>query len=625
MKKAIYLLLFSCFITINLLGQDIQKKVLIIGVDGCRPDALAVANTPNMDAWISQGLYSPHALNDDITISGPGWSAILCGVRSDKHLVTNNDFSGNNYADYPSIFKFIEDTQPSLHTLSICHWAPINTFIVGEDADFKLNASTDAEVASLAANYLEVNDPDLVFLHFDDVDSAGHGTGFSPEIPEYIAAIEGVDTYIGIVWSVITQRPSYANEDWLVIVTTDHGGQGRSHGGNSKEEREIFFIASNTVLTSQVINKDTMLIIDAIENCLGDAEELVFDGDDDRVNITATNLFDFGTDRDFTVECRVRTDITGDFAIVGNKNWNSGFNPGFVFSFKYPAGPEWKVNIGDGSNRADIDTGGAIADNEWHTLSVSFDRDGWMKMYQDGSLLDSADISAVGDITSGSSLTFGTDPIGAFDYQGSIAEVRVWNSILSAQDINAWHCTPLDDTHPSYSELIGYWKLNDGTGTTILPDLSSFSNDGLINDASWENIDTLFIDDYSNTPRLVDVVPSALTHLCIPIDENWQLEGNTLIPECMITSTEDIGNQTYGLAIDVFPNPVKDQLVVVASELDNTMPSLITVYDAFGKRIHSETTNTGKLELAFQSYQAGIYFVVLTNGNRQVSSRVVKL
>ena len=76
----------------------------------------------------------------------------------------------------------------------------------------------------------------------------------------------------------------------------------------------------------------------------------------------------------------MRTNVAGDVAIVGNKDWNSGLNQGFVFSFKYPSGPEWKVNIGDGLSRVDINTGGTIADGQWHTLSVSFDRDGYMKM-----------------------------------------------------------------------------------------------------------------------------------------------------------------------------------------------------------------------------------------------------
>ena len=104
-----------------LLSQTPTSHVLIIGIDGVRSDALTAANTPNLDALISAGVYSPDALNDDITISGPGWSDILCGVRSDKHLVVDNSFSGSNYDDYPSLFQRIEDTYSTVNTVSICH------------------------------------------------------------------------------------------------------------------------------------------------------------------------------------------------------------------------------------------------------------------------------------------------------------------------------------------------------------------------------------------------------------------------------------------------------------------------------------------------------------------------
>ena len=35
----------------------------------------------------------------------------------------------------------------------------------------------------------------------------------------------------------------------------------------------------------------------------------------------------FGSNQDFTIECRIRTNITGDVSIIGNKDWTSGSNP----------------------------------------------------------------------------------------------------------------------------------------------------------------------------------------------------------------------------------------------------------------------------------------------------------
>ena len=256
------ILLFLTFILPLGLSSQNLKKVLVIGIDGCRSDVLEGINTPNIDNLISNGIFSPDALNDDITVSGPGWSAILCGVWSEKHGVENNNFNGSNYENYPPFFKYINDFNPDLNTISICNWSPINDFIVEDHADEIINVGSDLEVATEAKNYLTDENPDVLFLHFDEVDHAGHAYGFSMDSPEYVASIEGVDTYVGSVMQAIEERPSYSTEDWLIIVTTDHGGIGFSHGGNTIEEKNVFMIASGKSVETNIILKDSSIVID---------------------------------------------------------------------------------------------------------------------------------------------------------------------------------------------------------------------------------------------------------------------------------------------------------------------------------------------------------------------------
>lgn len=610
MRSLFFCFIVSLFFSSYIYGQN-QKKVLIIGIDGCRSDALQIATTPNLDNLISNGIYSPDALNDDITISGPGWSANLCGVWSNKHLVTGNVFTSNNYANYPPVFKYINDFNPNLHTVSICNWNPINDEIIQNHADFKLNVNSDVEVRDQAANYLSLNDPDFMFLHFDDVDHAGHAHGFSPIIPEYISAIEGVDGYLYSILQAILQRPNYSNEDWLILVTTDHGGLGFSHGGSSADEQNVFVIASGNTIPTQIIYKDSSVIMDSAFNCLGDSVMLEFDGNDDFVEVASNSIFDFGSSQDFTIECRVRTNNTGDVAIVGNKDWLSGSNQGFVISFKYPSGPEWKVNIGDGTNRADINTGGSIADDQWHTLSVSFDRDGYMKMYEDGILLDSADISHVGDITTGQGLFFGADINGAYAYLGSISEVRVWNSVLDESSIQSWHCARIDNTHPFYNNLLGYWHMNEGSG--FVANDSWGSNNGNINSATWDFVDSTIIYDYSLTPRITDVAVTSLTHLCIPINSAWDLDGNSLIPDCSFTSIIDKSS-----SIILYPNPTNS---VINIDLEDYSGSItVKVYDFTGKLLQASNEYT----ISLKSYAKGIYFLKVAYGNLIEEAIVIK-
>lgn len=592
-------------------------KVLLLGIDGVRPDALEFANTPNINSLIEDGIFSPDALNDDVTISGTGWSGILCGVWSPKHLVVSNDFSTNNYEEFPPVTKYLNEA--GLHTVSIVHWNPINDEIVEEHADFKLNVDSDVEVADQAANYLAVNNPDFLFLHFDDVDHAGHASGFGTNVPEYIAAIEGVDIYVGMVLQALEARPTFAEEDWLILVTTDHGGINFGHGGNTLEEQNIFVIASGNTIEPAVILKDSTVIIDNPENCLGDNAELIFD--EGSVQIASNSLFNFGEMQDFTVECRVRTNQAADVAIVGNKDWNSGVNKGFVFSFRFASGPEWKVNIGDGTNRVDIETGGEIANNEWTTLSVSFDRDGMMKMYENGVFVDEADISSIGDIDTNAGLVFGADINGEFDYSGAIAEVRVWNTVVDEQVIGDYSCMEIDVAHPDVANLIGYWKMKEGDGTTV-EDFSGSGNAGTIVGATWSTSDSIVIYDYANTPKIVDVPVTALTHLCIPIEEDWALDGTSLIEECIIDEVVNI--DFLNKEIQIFPNPVNEQVSIVFDNIDMKKGANLTIFRVDGTSMLERVIFSNQIKLDVSSFSKGVYMVVLESGGEVIFGKMVK-
>jgi hypothetical protein len=616
MKNTFFLLFY--FFSLCAYSQ-LDKKVLIIGIDGCRPDALNIASTPSIDLLIGNGVFSSDALNDDITISGPGWSAIICGVWSDKHLVTNNNFDGNNYEEYPSIFQYIESFNSDLNTASICHWAPINDYIVDDTADFTLNVSNDSAVSSEAIDYITENDVDVLFLHFDDVDYAGHAYGFSPEVDEYIDAIEGVDLLIGPIITSIENRPNYDNEDWLIIVSTDHGGKNISHGGSSLEEENVFFIASGNSVETEVIEKEIIIVAPPF-NCLAENLELQFDGDNDYVSIEQNPLFDFGENRDFTIECRVRTNSGGDVVLVGNKDWNSGFNPGFVISFELPEGELWKVNIGDGANRVDINTGGNILDNEWHTLSVSFDRDDVMKIFLDGNFIEEASIANIGNIDVGEGIFLGADYNSAYEFQGALAEVRIWDNVINASEIGNWYCQSLDNSHPNYNQLLGYWKLNDNLGNTAV-DSSVNSNNGIIEGAEWNAPNTEEYD-FSNTPRIVDVPYTALTHLCIEIADEWYLDGKNWISDCNIAT---VNTNLLKSSVTIYPNPVDSNLKIDLNELDSNNRIKIEILTIKGKKIFQKKLSILDNSIDLSDLSSGIYFLKITVNNSSILKKVVKI
>jgi hypothetical protein len=89
----------------------------------------------------------------------------------------------------------------------------------------------DTFATSKAVELIRDSDPDAIWLYLHQPDAAGHSYGFSLDQPEYRKAIENFDQHVGRVVDAVRGRPSYDQEDWLFVLTTDHGGYGTGHGG----------------------------------------------------------------------------------------------------------------------------------------------------------------------------------------------------------------------------------------------------------------------------------------------------------------------------------------------------------------------------------------------------------
>ena len=143
----------------TLAGAFDNRRVLLIGIDGVRSDAMQAADTPHMDALIAVGAVSydafaggiPGTATQQITSSGPGWSSILTGTWTNKHGVTSNSFSGDNYEDYPHFFRRVKEVNSAACTASIVQWSPIDTYIVGP-----IDAFTDHRAIAGGASILRV-------------------------------------------------------------------------------------------------------------------------------------------------------------------------------------------------------------------------------------------------------------------------------------------------------------------------------------------------------------------------------------------------------------------------------------------------------------------------------------
>jgi predicted AlkP superfamily pyrophosphatase or phosphodiesterase len=122
-------------------------------------------------------------------------------------------------------------------------------------------AATEAAVKELANPKL-----DCLFLYLGQVDVAGHKHGFHPTVKNYLTAIENADKHVGEAVAAVEKRESFQSEDWIVVVTSDHGGKGLNHGGGHKtpEILNSFLIVSGDSAQRGKIKEQTYLVDPAV-------------------------------------------------------------------------------------------------------------------------------------------------------------------------------------------------------------------------------------------------------------------------------------------------------------------------------------------------------------------------
>ncbi|MGQ4435959.1 alkaline phosphatase family protein [Streptomyces sp. SAS_260] len=239
-------------------------KVLVVGLDGCLLTRIKDADAPNLDALMAAGLTAPSSIYADPlapTLSGPGWSTIITGVWPDKHLVKDNAFTGAQFTRYPDFLTRVETAKPQLVTYAVASWAPITDTVFSAGVDTRVStpsAEYDTGTTSRAVAQLRDGNPDAVFVHLDNIDHAGHSYGAASQ--QYLDAIHTADAQLGQIVAALKARPTYSAEDWLIMVTADHGHTDPGgHGGSTLQERQTFLIANWPTLAAGSVRHDVKM------------------------------------------------------------------------------------------------------------------------------------------------------------------------------------------------------------------------------------------------------------------------------------------------------------------------------------------------------------------------------
>jgi autotransporter-associated beta strand protein/YVTN family beta-propeller protein len=156
----------------------------------------------------------------------------------------------------------------------------------------------------------------------------------------------------------------------------------------------------------------------------------------------------------FSISLWERSATIGDGALMGNKDWTSGANVGWVISTLDPKNVNWNAV---GGTRRDVGLNPPFSDGNWHLLTVTFDRSAnQVTSYVDGLAANTSDISPAGNasLNAGFSTLIGSSGNGTYSGAGDIDDLGVWTRVLAPQEISGIYAAGLQN-QPLTSAVTG--------------------------------------------------------------------------------------------------------------------------------------------------------------------------
>lgn len=245
--------------------RGVQRKVLLVSIDGAVGSEMMKAMPSTITELLKTSKYTWTGLSEAPTYDATTWKSIVTGVSSSKHHILDEsptfsptpdeDNPHDDVKRYPTIFSRLMDVRSQDETAIITPWADLANNLMVE-LDTRTVVVNDAAVRDAAIEELKKEDPEFMIVNFRSVLNAGVASGFTIDNPAYLGAINRVDAHLGEIMKALKKRKNYDKEEWLVIITSNHGGKGASYGGSSPEERNIFTIFQYPDFLSEELNAD---------------------------------------------------------------------------------------------------------------------------------------------------------------------------------------------------------------------------------------------------------------------------------------------------------------------------------------------------------------------------------
>lgn len=275
-KKMYKKILVVVLVLYSLQGMAQKKKAVFIIADGIPADVIEKLDLPHIKTIINDGAYlrmhhggDVGTYNETPTISAPGYNNVITGVWYNKHNVNNNKISAPNY-NYHNIFRILKEQYPDKKIGVFSSWIDNRTKLVGDNlpqaGSLKVDYHTDGyeldtvrfphdkagdyfhlidnQVVQDASQTIRDKSPDLSWVYLEESDSKGHHFG---DGPQFYSAVQHLDEQVGRIYTAIKYREQKFHEDWMLVITTDHGRteiDGKSHGGQTPRQRTTWLVSN---------------------------------------------------------------------------------------------------------------------------------------------------------------------------------------------------------------------------------------------------------------------------------------------------------------------------------------------------------------------------------------------
>ncbi|AEF80905.1 alkaline phosphatase [Leadbettera azotonutricia] len=239
-------LLTTCASVPRIAEDESAIHVVLIGLDAWGAYSVPGADIPVIRQMMAHGAYTLEDLSVMPSDSAPNWMSMFSGADPGLHGFTswNSKEPGfqpaavDSRAFFPGIFGLLRDQKPESTIAYFYEWSGMK-YLVPKDVPNRMKLvpllSYWKPGANKIARYIKKQKPGFAFIGFYGTDMTGHSKGH--DTPAYYKKLSQIDGYIGIIEQAVKDAGIYDNT--IFILTADHGGVGKGHGGESMQERQV--------------------------------------------------------------------------------------------------------------------------------------------------------------------------------------------------------------------------------------------------------------------------------------------------------------------------------------------------------------------------------------------------